>query len=162
MTQSSFVTNFTFDIEKSLWPSKPSHGLTPIYPRKLLKVMWKSPLINTYRKWFVCLFLGLKGENLPLYRLWIINVPHAFCPMRILGGSPVSKHASRYRTLLFKNKSLEKTGLFRIISCAIDITLPTGNLSCFSETWKSSQLVEEQDVRNYVFCSSFNFSIRSK
>ena len=112
MTQSSFVTNFTFDIEKPLWPSKPSHGLTPIYPRKLLKVMWKSPLINTYRKWFVCLFLGLKGENLPLYRLWIINVPHAFCRCEYWGEVPYPNMQVDTGPFYLKTRALKKPVFF--------------------------------------------------
>ena len=120
LTHSGFVSNFIFGLEKLLWPNKPSYGVTPTYPRKLFKVVQKSTLIKTLRKWFVCFFLCLKRGNLPLYRLWIFNDIKQYARCEYWGGSPVSQHATRYRT--FINKTLETTVLFSFIWCATNIT----------------------------------------
>ena len=74
-------------------------------------------------------------------------------------GSPLSQHATRYRTL---NKREPRNERRFYLVCDRHRSCPVGNSSCLSETWKSSQLVEKQDVRNCMFCSSFNFSICSK
>ena len=77
------------------------------------------------------------------------------------GGSPVSQHATRYRTLSKREPRNERPFQYYLV-CDRHRSCPIGDSSCFSETWKSSQRIEEQDVRNCMFCSSFNFSIWGK